>query len=467
MQIAQVMAGYSLGGADTLRRAMGKKKPEEMAAHRERFVDGAAAKGVDGAVAAGIFDLMEKFAGYGFNKSHSAAYSLVAYQTAWLKTHYTAAFMAAVLSSDMDHTEKVIAMLDECRRLGLAIEKPDINHSNFRFTVSSDTSIRYGLGAIKGIGRGIIAAITEERDNRGAYRDLFEFCRRVEPRRLNKRAIEVLIRAGACDDFQQSRRHLSENCEAALRGAEQQVRRLSAGQEDMFASVTDTIRSEPAGDSGATGSAQAEEWPEDLRLRYEKESLGHYISGHPMDKYAAELRHVTSCSLQDLKPGRRVVAGLIDGVRLQRGRRGRYAIVTIDDGTARSDVNVYAEVLDGALDKLVQDTVVLIEGTAGEDRFSGECVLAADRVHTMAEVRRKHARGLLVDIGPGDDACLQLLRQALAPYRDGNCPVVVAYCRDGATARIRLGAAWCVDVSDQLLTELRNRFGGPQVVLEY
>ncbi|MCC6202862.1 MAG: DNA polymerase III subunit alpha [Gammaproteobacteria bacterium] len=464
MQIAQVLAGYSLGAADTLRRAMGKKKPEEMAKHREKFVAGAALNGVAAELAAEIFDLMEKFAGYGFNKSHSAAYALVAYQTAWLKAHHPAAFMAAVLSSDMDHTDKVIAMLDECRRLGLAVERPDINHSAFRFTVSSAKGIRYGLGAIKGIGRNIIEAITEERERLGSFHDLFEFCRRVGPRRLNKRSVEVLIRAGACDGFQQSRRYLSDTCEAAMRTAEQQVRRLSAGQEDMFDAGAGTISPVAA---TSDFLRQQEEWPDEVRLRHEKEALGHYVSGHPIARYAAELRCVTSCSLQELKPGRRVVAGLVDSVRLQRGKRGRYAIVMLDDGSARADVNVYAELLEGVLDKLVQDTVILVEGNAGEDRFSGECTLTAEKVFTIDEVRRKYARNLILDVDAGDPGCVDALRTVLAPYRNGQCPVVLTYRRDGAIARIRLGAAWCVEANDALLADLRRCFGGDRVALEY
>ena len=234
MQIAQVLAGYSLGAADLLRRAMGKKKPGEMAKQRAVFIDGAAGRGVDAALAGVIFDLMEKFAGYGFNKSHSAAYALLSYQTAWLKAHHPAAFMAAVLSADMDHTDKIVSLIDECRRMGIPILAPHVNDSEHAFTVAEGGAIRYGLGAIKGAGRSAIEALGEARAAQGPFRDLFDLTRRVDQRRLNRRVVEALARAGALDRLGPSRAAILASLDTALQSAEQRLRDRTAGQVDLF-----------------------------------------------------------------------------------------------------------------------------------------------------------------------------------------------------------------------------------------
>src|SRR5699024_7268635 len=234
MQIAQVLAGYTLGGADLLRRAMGKKKPEEMARQRDVFLTGAVEQGVDGDTAAHIFDLVEKFAGYGFNKSHSAAYALASYQTAWLKAHHPAAFVSAVMSADMDHTDKVVTMIDECKRLGIDVTPPDVNASAYDFSVVDAGVIRYGLGAIKGLGQGAIESIVAEREAGGAYDSLYDFCLRVDTARVNRRALEALINAGAMDALGPNRASMMQGLTRALAAAEQARRADSAGQEDLF-----------------------------------------------------------------------------------------------------------------------------------------------------------------------------------------------------------------------------------------
>jgi len=347
MQIAQVLAGYTLGGADLLRRAMGKKKPEEMARQREVFVRGAVARGVEEGLASYIFDLMEKFAGYGFNKSHSAAYALVAYQTAWLKAHYPAEFMAAVLSSDMDHTDKVVTFIDECRALGLAVLPPDVNRSDYAFTVRDERTIVYGLGAIKGVGQAAIEALLAARREGGPFRDLHDLCRRVDLRKVNRLVLEALIRAGACDGLGPNRATLMARLGEALAAAEQHGRDADAGQTDLFGGpVAAPLQGGP--------EPALEEWDEAERLAEEKKALGLYLTGHPYARYEAELAPLVRARLADLAglaPGAREervrVAGLVVQLRVRKTQRGgRIAFLTLDDGTGRVEVRVFDEVFE-------------------------------------------------------------------------------------------------------------------------
>ncbi len=293
MQIAQVLAGYTLGGADLLRRAMGKKKPEEMAKQREFFLSGSISRGVEQRTATRIFDLMEKFAGYGFNKSHSAAYALLSYQTAYLKAHYPAAFMAAAMSADLDHTDRLVMLKDDCRKLGLKILTPSINHSPYQFGVADEQSIRYGLGAIKGVGRNVVEAIIEERTRAGDYTSLTEFCRRVDSDKINKRALEAMIKSGAMDDFGLSRRQLVQEMPEALKSADQEAKARAAGQNDMFGlaePVIEEVRSQ----------AKMAEWTEREFLANEKEALGLYLTGHPFDAVRQDAFYLVDGKLADI-----------------------------------------------------------------------------------------------------------------------------------------------------------------------
>ncbi|MEK7207783.1 MAG: DNA polymerase III subunit alpha, partial [Pseudomonadota bacterium] len=317
MQIAQVLSGYTLGGADLLRRAMGKKKPEEMAMQRDVFVKGAEQRGVNPKLAADIFDLIEKFAGYGFNRSHSAAYALIAYQTAWLKAHYPSAFMAAVLSADMDKTDKVVTMIAECRDMKLTNLPPDINRCEYHFVPLDNTTILYGLGAIKGLGQAAIDAILQNRNEHGQFKDLFDFCKRIDLRKVNRRVLESLIRAGALDGLGTHRAALMASLNAAVAVADQHSSNLETGQVDIF------------GMSQASTDAQVyesvPEWSEDQRLEGEKETLGLYLTGHPIARYADELEKITDATLANLKPTNEstiVVAGLVVAQRTMQTKRG-------------------------------------------------------------------------------------------------------------------------------------------------
>ncbi len=471
MQIAQVLAGYSLGAADLLRRAMGKKKAEEMAQQRQIFVDGATSGGTGAELAGEIFDLMEKFAGYGFNKSHSAAYALVAYQTAWLKAHYPAAFMAAVLSADMDSTDKVVRLIDECRQLDIRIEKPDLNVCAYSFTVADAKTIRYGLGAIRGVGEGAVAGLVAEREANGRYVDLFDLCRRNDGRRLNKRVLEALIKAGALDSTGARRRGLINLVEHALQAAEQQAKAAAVGQVDLFggggpaaAPVVDPV------EAGAWRAAcEVDEWSQQQLLGWEKETLGLYLSGHPMDRYLSELGSLVGSRLADLRPGKRRIAGLIVDLRFIKGRRGRMAVLTLDDSTARVEVAVYNETLESSLEKIVEDRVVIVDGECSLDEFSGDYAIKnVQKISTIDELRHQHARNLVLSIDAAAfNGLVPFLRATLTDYAPGGCAVAVEYRIEGAAARVRLADDWRVKATDKLLDNLQARLGEDAVRIEY
>ncbi|MEJ2646365.1 MAG: DNA polymerase III subunit alpha [Gammaproteobacteria bacterium] len=478
MQIAQVLAGYTLGGADLLRRAMGKKKPEEMAKQREIFTKGALERGVEQATATYIFDLMEKFAGYGFNKSHSAAYALVSYQTAWLKAHYPAAFMAAVLSADMDNTDKVVRLIDECRDMKLKVVPPDINRSQYSFTIEGDNTVVYGLGAIKGVGQSAIEGVIDERSGNGAFRDLFDLCRRVDMRKVNRRVMEALIRAGALDRLGSNRASLMAALPAALKTGEQHVRDHAAGQNDLFGGMA-------VPDSSPVEQVEVPDWDEDQRLQGEKETLGLYLTGHPIDRYEAELAAIISGRIGTLTAsvpdnwegggGRRnertvVVAGLVVALRVRSNQNGRkMAFVTLDDRTARIDVGVFADTFDRYQTLLARDKVLVVEGGLGIDDYSGGYRLTAEKILDIAQAREVYGKRLVigVDAGRAGNGFVPSLVRALEPYREGRCPVWIDYRNERAEARLSLGERWHVRPTDELLHRLRELAGPAGVRVEY
>jgi DNA polymerase III subunit alpha len=480
MQIAQVLAGYSLGGADLLRRAMGKKKPEEMAKQREVFADGAKEQGIDPDLAMKIFDLVEKFAGYGFNKSHSAAYALVSYQTAWLKAHYPAHFMAATISSDMDKTDKVVTFIEECRQMNLRMLPPDVNSGDFRFTVDADGSIIYGLGAIKGLGEGPVENIIAARAEGGPFKNLFDFCARIDPRKVNKRAIEALIRSGAADklgpgvDYDYDRAVMLAAMNEAVKAAEQTAANSSAGIMDLFGEVvpTDAASGDVYGDF-----AQVRSWSIKERLHAEKETLGLYLTGHPIDEYDSELNHLVSSRIADLKADKasQTVAGLVVAMRVMKTRRGdNMAFVTLDDRTGRIEVAVFSDAYHQARDLLLKDGLLVISGQVSFDDYNGMLKMRADTIRLLADVRQERARELCLELEsgalPADFA--RQLSDLLEPYRrtetlEARCPVVIDYRRADARAQLRLGQGWQIRPEDDLLQQLRDAYGADKVHLVY
>lgn len=468
MQIAQILAGYTLGGADMLRRAMGKKKPEEMAKQRSIFKSGAESIGVDGELAMKIFDLVEKFAGYGFNKSHSAAYALVSYQTLWLKTHYPAEFMAAVMTADMDNTEKVVGLVDECIRMNLKVLPPDVNSGLYRFNVNEDGAIVYGIGAIKGVGEGPIENIIACREQGGYFKDLFDFCARVDLKKCNKRVIEKLIQAGALDRLGPHRAAMMASLDEAVKAAGQFHQAESFGQSDMFGVLTE------APEEVEQAYAQVPKWPEKVWLEGERATLGLYLTGHPVNAYLKELAKYTQCRLNDLQPTRRdqsmTVAGLVIASRVMTTKRGtRIGLMTLDDRSGRLEVMLFSDALDRYAELLEQDKIVVVSGQVSFDDFNGGLKMSAREVMSLADAREKYAKGLSISIEQSqiDGQFFDKFSRALEPYRAGTVPVNIYYQRHDARAKLSLGVEWRVTPDDNLLDELKLLIGSKQVELEF
>jgi len=477
MQIAREMAHYTLGGADMLRRAMGKKKPEEMAKEREKFTTGAVANQVDEKIATYVFDLMEKFAGYGFNKSHSAAYALVAYQTAWLKAHYPAAFMAAVLSSDMDNTDKVVILIEECRQMKLSICPPAINISTYRFTANDDDHIVYGLGAIKGVGQAAIEDMLEERRLNGLFSGLYDLCKRVDLRKFNRRVLEALIRAGAFDEFGDNRAsHLAE-LPTVLRVAEQHGKMAETGQNDLFGLAVNTD------DEANTEaySTEVESWSENERLAAEKLTLGLFLTGHPINQYETELRQFTNGNiaalLAEVERSRgnltARVAGLVVDVRTRQNKQGKtMGFAMIDDRTGRLECAVFGEIYEKYRGIFAKDSLLVAEGALAIDHFSNSLRLTVEKLYDIDQARETFARAIqLTWITQGKEsetaAFVARLTAVLQPFKGGNCPVGISYTSPVAKAGLLLGDEWRVHPTDELIGRLRSLLGVGAVEVRY
>ncbi len=465
MQIARVLSGYTLGGADLLRRAMGKKKPEEMAKQRAVFVDGARKHGVSESLATHIFDVIEKFAGYGFNRSHSAAYALIAYQTAWLKAHHPAAFMAAVLSSDMDKTDKVVTMIAECRDMKLRIRPPDINRCEYTFVPVDASTILYGLGAIKGLGQAAIDALMAARRDGGPFSDLFDFCRRVDARKVNRRAVESLIKAGALDALGPHRAALLAALGDALASAERHSRDTHAGQTDLFGAGA-------AADT-AVVRAPVPEWSEDQRLEGEKLTLGLYLTGHPIARYAEELKHITDNTLAELRPTQDrsvVVAGLVVSLRTMQTRRGdRMAFVTLDDRSGRLELAVFSDLYARARELLVKDTLLVVRGDVSVDEYTGGFKMAAEEIYNIDQARTAFSARLVIDVDSehAGNGFVDALHAILAPAARGRCPVVLRYRGTQADAEFALGEQWKISPTGAVIEQLGRLAGERNVHLDY
>tara|TARA_R110000751_G_scaffold110576_1_gene208252 strand:- start:160 stop:3684 length:3525 start_codon:yes stop_codon:yes gene_type:complete len=482
MQIAQVMARYTLGEADMLRRAMGKKKPEEMAKQRGGFIEGCFNNGIDGDLAGNIFDLVEKFAGYGFNKSHSAAYGLLSYQTAWLKAHYPAPFMAAVLSADMHNTDKVVTLIEECRSMKVRIQPPNVNVSEYKFTVDEAGDVVYGLGAIKGVGEGPVETIVQTRAKGEPFVDLFDFCAKVDHKRINKRVMEALIRSGALDSLgpfydpneevylklvDRNRAALMAAMEEAMASAEQTAKSADSGHDDLFGELLGPSTARDVYES----YRKAREWTFKERLRGEKDTLGLYLTGHPIDEYEREIRRFARQRILDLKPSResQTIAGLVFDLRVMRSKRGdKVGFVTLDDRSARIEVSLFAEAYQNAQALLQKDALLVVEGEVAQDDFSGGLRMRAKRVMSLEDARTSLLDSVRVRLDTqrhGDDA-LGKIAALLQKYR-GGCAVTVELQRPDACALLRLGEQWRVEPADDLVQSLRDQLGKDSVSLDY
>jgi DNA polymerase-3 subunit alpha len=467
MQIAQILAGYTLGGADLLRRAMGKKKPEEMAKQRSIFVSGAVARGVPEPQATRIFDLMEKFAGYGFNKSHSAAYAVLSYQTAWLKAHHPAAFMAAVLSSDMDKTDKVVTLIDECADMNLTVQPPDVNQSAYAFQVSGPMSIRYGMGAIKGVGASAVEAIIEERTARGPFQSLPDLCQRIDLQRVNKRVFDALIRSGSLDRIGPNRATLTAELERAMQLGEQNSHALSVGQEDLFGLGA------AATHGSAVAGAPVADWSDAERLAGERETLGLFLSGHPITPYEPDLKLLGVARLADV--GGPKPAAPVDGVRAWSGgkvttvaglvleirRRPNRVTLLLDDRSARLEVTLFEEIFQQHRDIIVKDAILIVDGTLRFDDFIEAWRLQAKTLMDIDRARERFARRLWLKWPAEFDGAQGMNRfeQLIKPYLRGPCGLSVSINRPDYSGRVNLADAWSVRPSRELLDKLTALVG--------
>lgn len=480
MQIAQVLAGYTLGGADLLRRAMGKKNKQEMAKQREIFTRGAISNGMEPKVTTYIFDLMEKFAGYGFNKSHSAAYALLSYQTAWLKAKYPAAFMAAVLSADMDNTDKIVTLVNECQEMELDLLPPDINQSDFRFTVKDKQTILYGLGAIKGIGEAAIEEIIEQRKSGDDYSSLTDLCKRCDLRKMNRRVLEALIQAGAIDTLNHNRAALLAGLDTALQIADQYAKTHSAGQNDMFGLE---------GGSDLTTSVHTLHdnvpmWSDEHRLNAEKESLGLYLTGHPIDRFEDDINNITSHRLAEInalentgqpsshrssQPRSVRVSGLIGIIQTRNTRRGRMANIQLDDKTGRLEITLFNETLEQYGQYLGKDTIIVVEGELGLDHYTGNMRLTAKHIMTLDQARERYAHYLMLSLHKDkvNESFLQTIGKILKPYCPGRCPIQVYYQNAQASTPLPFGDKWCLTPTETLMQALRELIGEDNVRLVY
>ncbi|MCW8907344.1 MAG: DNA polymerase III subunit alpha [Sedimenticola sp.] len=485
MQIAQVLAGYSLGGADLLRRAMGKKKPEEMKKQGEIFRKGAVARGVDEEVASYIFDLMEKFAGYGFNKSHSAAYALVSYQTMWLKAHYPSDFMAAVLSADMDTTDKVVTLIEECRNMNLQVKPPHVNHSEYKFTVDDEQAVIYGLGAIKGVGESAIESIIESRQAGGRFNDIFEFCRRIDQRKVNRRVLESLLKAGALDELGANRATLMNQLPLALKMAEQHHASQAAGQNDLFG------MSDPQPQAVADWQMipeDNEEWDDELRLQGEKETLGLYLTGHPIERYVPEMAglgvtRIGNLALEGGESGgyqrrsrqRVVVAGLALSVSHRQTQRGRMGTLVLDDRSGRIEITLFSDAYESFRDLLVSDRILLVAGTLNYDEYRGGLSIRVDQMMDFEQARAINAGALRLswdsalvrERGETAGDFVETLCELLQAYRGGDCDLQISYRGDTASGHLRCDAGWRVEPRDELLKQLSRLLGNGAVTVDY
>ena len=468
MQIAQVLAGYTLGGADMLRRAMGKKKPSEMAKQRAVFEQGAIDNGVDGELSMKIFDLVEKFAGYGFNKSHSAAYALVSYQTLWLKAHYPAEFMAAVMTADMDNTDKIISLVDECHRMNLKLLPPDVNKGLYRFNVDDEGAVVYGIGAVKGVGEGPIENIISAREKDGHFKDLFDFCARIDTKKVNKRVLEKLIKSGALDRLGPNRAAMLATLDDAIKAASQYHKAQESGQEDLFGVLTE------APEEVEHAYANIAEAPESVWLEGERETLGLYLTGHPINAYISELKHYTTWRLKDAQQTGRdkvaSVAGLVIAARVMTTKRGsRIGLMTLDDRSGRMEVMLFTDALDRYIDLLEKDKIVVVSGQVSFDDFNGGLRMSAREVLDISEAREKHLRGVAISVTEEqiDEQFFSRFSQVLEPHRAGTVPVHMYYQRSNARAKFTLGTEWRVTPADKLLSDLKMLLGDKQVKLEF
>lgn len=452
MQIAQILAGYTLGSADLLRRAMGKKKSEEMAKQRAIFIEGSSERGVDPEQANNIFDIMEKFSKYGFPKPHATAYALITYQTAWLKTYYPAEFMASVISLELDNTDKIILFIIDCRKNGITITAPNINTSVYKFVATSSNQISYGLGAIKGIGELAVNNIVLARKS-GAFKDLFDLCKRVDLHKVSRKTLEALIKSGALDCFNLNRASLLNVLEPVLKA----VSKLSIGAKKQL-SLFDEFALEDFNIRFAGSLCQ--EWEPEQLLITEKEAFGFYFSRHPLTAFEKELISfgVSKFAEANINYKSQRFAGLIVFIRSLYTKKGdKMAFITLDDGFSRQEIVVFSDLYNENKELLKKDCLIIIEGEVSKDNYTGGFKIKCNKIMDLYGVRKKNAKNLTIVLQENlnNNFNAQKLKQIIETY-PGDCPLTICYKNSGKLIKIKSNANLGIDPKEQLLTDLKT-----------
>ncbi len=459
MQIAQELSGFSLGQADILRRAMGKKKKEEMESLRSTFVDGAVKKDVNERYAANLFDQIEQFAGYGFNRSHSVGYALIAYQTAWLKTHFPAEFMASVLSCDLGNTDNIQLFVDDCRNIGLSVEKPDINRSSYRFEDLDSRTILYGLGAIKGIGESLVEQIVSQR-NIEQFKDMHDFCMRIGSNRINRRILTTLIGSGSMDSFGQ-REDLFRRIDSYLKNAEQASERNKSNIQDLFGEEIISPAEDLVNDDIEFDEVSSE-WS----------ALGFYLDSHPLESKKKEVRNMCGFFISELQSEEHTqrIAGCLMQFNVRQGKRGRFAFATLDDGSSKIEVSIWADVFEKYRSLLKRGQVLVVEGMIEKDEYSNfaKHKMIADKILTFDQARHEYIKNIKIDIENNDISSEEVVNslKLIANSSEGN-EVLISYKGESAVADIVLPSDFSVKLDDSSIKALGKRFGSENVEFVY
>ena len=459
MQIAQELSGFTLGQADILRRAMGKKKKEEMESLRSTFVEGAVKKNVNERYAANLFDQIEQFAGYGFNRSHSVGYALIAYQTAWLKAHFPAEFMASVLSCDLGNTDNIQLFVEDCKNIGLSVLSPDVNRSSYRFEDLDSNTILYGLGAIKGIGESLVEQIVSER-KKEKFKDMYDFSLRVGFNRINKRILTTLIGSGALDSLGE-REDLFRRIDSCLKSAEQASERNKSNIKDLFGE--DIIKpSEEKIDQDIEFDKISAEW----------NALGFYLDSHPLENKKKEVRNMCGFFISELQSETHTqrIAGCLIQFNVRQGKRGRFAFATLDDGSGKIEVSIWAEAFEKYRNLLKKGQVLVVEGMVDKDDYSDSVKykIIAERILTFDQARYEYIKNIKIDIEDNNEDTLELINslKQVANSSEGNS-VVISYKGNSAKADIVLPDNFSVKIDDSSIRSLDKRFGAENVQFVY
>ncbi len=481
MEISRSLANYSLGEADLLRRAMGKKKKDEMELHRKKFIDGAVIKGINNAIASSIFSKMEKFAGYGFNKSHSVAYASISYQTAFLKTYYTSEFLSAALSSDMDNTDKVISLVDACSEMSIKILQPNINTSNFSFISVDKATTLYGLGAIKGVGGNAVKHIIDERRVNGIFKNIFNFCERVSLNIVNIGTIDALIYSGAFDVFQENRLAMKKVLHNAMLYGQQKQTSRSAGQQELFENKSESF-SITYDDINSKLKIEDTIGNRLKSLSLEKKVIGFYLSGHPMKEYQDEISSMSIKSIayyfnelystdsDDDFSEHGTVSGVITNIRSQRMGQDRYInILTIDDSTHRLEIILFSDVYEKYRNLIKENEILFFSGMIAMDDYNGDLSMKATKVIDMESARVQYSKEIELFILPEhiNDNILEKIVSLLEPHKNGKCPLTIKCLSNQHIVPLNLDSQWLINPSSNLINGLSDLLGKENIIVKY